>query len=132
MTVHPAPPPGSTLRQRMIEDMTVRGFTEKTQHDYIRCVKTFAAFLGRSPDRATAEDLRRFQLHQTQVGLRPGISSSSAIRRASATVAPLPPSWHPCAGRTGSSTPSLPSQALRLCWPICRAIPTASRSPTLG
>ena len=69
MTVHPSPSPGSALRQRMIEDMTVRGFTEKTQHDYIRCVKTFAAFLGRSPDKATAEDLRRFQVHQTQVGL---------------------------------------------------------------
>jgi integrase/recombinase XerD len=82
MTVHPAPPPGSTLRQRMIEDMTVRGFTEKTQHDYIRCVKTFAAFLGRSPDRATAEDLRRFQLHQTQAGLQPpGINLAvSALR----------------------------------------------------
>src|SRR5829696_1379058 len=99
MTVHPSHPAGTALRQRMIEDMSVRGFTEKTQHDYIRCVKTFAAFLGRSPDRATADDLRRFQLHQTQVGLRPGISSSSAIRRASATVAPLPPSWHPCAGK---------------------------------
>ena len=66
----------------MIEDMTVRGFTEKTQHDYIRCVKTFAAFLGRSPDTATAEDLRRFQLHQTQAGLQPpGINSAvSALR----------------------------------------------------
>ena len=58
MIVHPSPSSGSALRQRMIEDMTVRGFTEKTQHDYIRYVKTFAAFLGRSPDKATAEDLR--------------------------------------------------------------------------
>ena len=49
MTVHPSPPSGTALRQRMIEDMTVRGFTEKTQHDYIRYVRTFAAFLGRSP-----------------------------------------------------------------------------------
>jgi hypothetical protein len=62
MTVNPSSPSGSALRQRMIEDMTVRGFTEKTQHDYIRGVKTFAAFLGRSPDRASAEDLRRFQV----------------------------------------------------------------------
>src|ERR671920_888716 len=82
MIVHPSPPAGSALRQRMIEDMTVRGFTEKTQHDYIRCVKTFAAFLGRSPDRATAEDLRRFQVHQTEAGLQPpGINSAvSALR----------------------------------------------------
>jgi integrase/recombinase XerD len=43
MIIHPSSPAGSALRQRMIEDMTVRGFTEKTQHDYIRCVKTFAA-----------------------------------------------------------------------------------------
>ncbi|MDF2689677.1 MAG: integrase, partial [Microvirga sp.] len=82
MIVHPSHPSGSALRQRMIEDMTVRGFTAKTQHDYIRYVKTFAAFLGRSPDRATAEDLRRFQLHQTQAGLRPtGINSAVAALR---------------------------------------------------
>ena len=64
MIIHPSSPAGSALRQRMIEDMTVRGFAEKTQHDYIRCVKTFAAFLGRSPDRASAEDLRRFQVRE--------------------------------------------------------------------
>src|SRR3954447_20967706 len=82
MIIHPSSPAGSALRQRMIEDMTVRGFTEKTQHDYIRGVKTFAAFLGRSPDRASAEDLRRFQVHQTQAGLQPpGINSAvSALR----------------------------------------------------
>src|SRR5688572_12769480 len=82
MIVHPSHPAGSALRQRMIEDMTVRGFTEKTQHDYIRYVKTFAAFLGHSPDKATADDLRRFQLHQTQAGLQPpGINSAvSALR----------------------------------------------------
>ena len=56
--------PISPLRRRMIEDMTVRDFGEKTQNDYIRHVKNFAIFLGRSPDTATPEDLRRFQLHQ--------------------------------------------------------------------
>ena len=61
----------SPLRRRMIEDMTVRNFGEKTHHDYIRHVKTFTAFLGRSPDSATPEDLRRFQLHQTATGVRP-------------------------------------------------------------
>ena len=73
---------GSALRGRMIEDMSLRGFTEDTRRDYIRCVKALAAFLGRPPDTATAEDLRRFQLHQTQVGMRPpGINSSvSALR----------------------------------------------------
>ena len=56
--------PISPLRQRMIEDMSVRNFVEKTRNDYIRHVRTFTAFLGRSPDTATVEDLRRFQLHQ--------------------------------------------------------------------
>ena len=73
---------GSALRERMIEDMSVRGFTEDTRRDYIRCVKAFAAFIGRSPDTATPEDLRRFQLHQTRAGMRPpGINSAvSALR----------------------------------------------------
>jgi integrase/recombinase XerD len=61
----------SPLRQRMIEDMSVRNFVEKTRNDYIRHVKTFTAFLGRSPETATPEALRRFQLHQTQTGVRP-------------------------------------------------------------
>jgi integrase/recombinase XerD len=56
----------SPLRQRMIEDMTVRHFKEKVQKDYIRHVKNFTVFLRRSPDTATSEDLRRFQLHMTR------------------------------------------------------------------
>jgi len=63
--------PISPLRQRMIEDMSVRNFVEKTKNDYIRHVKSLAAFLGRSPDTAAPEDLRRFQLHQTETGVRP-------------------------------------------------------------
>jgi integrase/recombinase XerD len=53
----------SPLRRRMIEDMTVRNFVAKTQTDYIRRVKNFAVFLGRSPDTATREDVRRHLLH---------------------------------------------------------------------
>ncbi len=60
--------PGSPLRRRMIEDMTVRGFTACTQRGYITAVRTFTVFFGRSPDRATAEDLRRFQLHMRSQG----------------------------------------------------------------
>ena len=56
----------SPLRQRMIEDMTARRFKEKVQKDYVRHVRTFTKFLGRSPDTATSEDLRRFQLHMAQ------------------------------------------------------------------
>ena len=69
----------SPLRQRMIEDMSVRNFVEKTRNDYIRHVKTFTAFLGRSPETATPEDLRRFQLHQTQTGVRPPIINGSVV-----------------------------------------------------
>src|SRR5258707_14787069 len=69
----------SPLRRRMIEDMTVRNFVEKTRNDYIRHVRSFTAFLGRSPDTAVAEDLRRFQLHQPQTGVRgPSINGSVA------------------------------------------------------
>ena len=53
----------SPLRARMIEDMRVRNFVAGTQRDYIRAVKKLAAFLGRSPDTATAEELRAFQQH---------------------------------------------------------------------
>jgi hypothetical protein len=61
----------SRLRQRMIEDMSSRHFGEKTQKDYIRAVKNLTMFLGRSPDTATAEDLRLFQLHLTESRVRP-------------------------------------------------------------
>jgi site-specific recombinase XerD len=72
----------SPLRRRMIEDMTVRNFLEKTQKDYIRHIKSLTAFLGRSPDTATAEDLRLYQLHLTDTGVRPPTINSavSALR----------------------------------------------------
>ena len=63
--------PISPLRHRMIEDMTVRGFGEMTQHDYIRHVRNFALYLGRSPDTATAEEVRLYQVHQRKMGVRP-------------------------------------------------------------
>ncbi len=46
MTSDPSRHPVSVLRARMIEDMIVRGFTEKTRNDYIRNVRAFAAFIG--------------------------------------------------------------------------------------
>ena len=62
--------PISPLRRRLIDDMTARRFSEDTKKDYVRNVRKFADFLGRSPNTATSEDLRRFQLHmaQQQVG----------------------------------------------------------------
>jgi len=82
MTSNTSPRPVSPLRARMIEDTTVRGFHEDTRRDYVRHVRAFAAFIGRSPDTATAEDLRLFQLHQTQSGLQPPTINSavSALR----------------------------------------------------
>jgi site-specific recombinase XerD len=61
-------PAASPLRQWMIEDMTIRQFGEHTTRDYIRQVREFAAFLGRSPDQAEREDLRRYQLHLASLG----------------------------------------------------------------
>ena len=58
----------SPLRQRMIEDMTIRRFSEHTQRDYVRQVREFTAFLGLPPDRAEPEDLRRYQLHLASLG----------------------------------------------------------------
>jgi len=58
--------PNSPLRQRMIEDMTARRFTEKVQKDYLRNVRNFGIFLGRSPDAASAEDVRLYQLHMAK------------------------------------------------------------------
>ena len=59
------------LRQRMLEDMHLRKLEPKTQTSYIRAVRKLAVFLGRSPDTATAEDLRRFQLHLVDQGTSP-------------------------------------------------------------
>ena len=64
--------PGITpLRQRMLEDMHLRKLEPKAQTSYIRAVRKLAVFLGRSPDTATAEDLRRFQLHLVDQGTSP-------------------------------------------------------------
>ena len=63
--------PISPLRQRMLEDMNMRRFVPDTQREYIRAVKKLASFLGRSPDSATAEELRAFQLHLTETGVQP-------------------------------------------------------------
>jgi integrase/recombinase XerD len=74
--------PVTALRQRMLEDMAMRGLRSDTQREYIRFVRSFAAFLGRSPDTATAEDIRRFQVHQSESGAQPPTinCSVSALR----------------------------------------------------
>ena len=61
----------------MIDDMTARRFTEDTQRDYVRAVRNFTAFLGRSPDKASAEDLRRYQLHLAKQHIGPASINSA-------------------------------------------------------
>jgi site-specific recombinase XerD len=72
----------SPLRRRMIEDMSIRKFAAKTQHDYVQRVKDFATFLGRSAATAEAEDVRRFRLHLTASGAgTPKINATVAALR---------------------------------------------------
>lgn len=59
----------SPLRQRLIHDMTMRHFLSETQRNYIRDVGRFGTWLGRSPHTATAEDVRRFQIEQQELGV---------------------------------------------------------------
>jgi integrase/recombinase XerD len=59
----------SPLRQRMIEDMSSRKLGAHTQRSHVYSCKRFAAFLKRSPDTATAEDIRLFQLHLAETGM---------------------------------------------------------------
>jgi site-specific recombinase XerD len=82
MSISSVERPVSALRQRMLEDMAMRGLRSGTQREYIRFVCSFAAFLKRSPDTATAEDIRRFQVYQHESGVQsPTINCSvSALR----------------------------------------------------
>jgi integrase/recombinase XerD len=68
----------SPLRLRMIEDMRMRKLSPKTQSAYIRSVRKFTRYLGRSPDGATVEDLRNYQLHLVDHGIS-AISLNAAI-----------------------------------------------------
>ena len=68
----------SPLRRRLIEDMTIRRLSPKTQYQYIRHVKKFADFLGRSADKATAEDVHRYQLWLASIGTSVGTANVSA------------------------------------------------------
>jgi len=68
----------SPLRQRMIDDMRMRKLSPKTQSGYLRVVSLFGGWLGRSPDTASAEDLRRYQLFLVDRGISP-ISLNAAI-----------------------------------------------------
>ena len=89
------------LRQRMIEDMRMCKLAEHTQEAYVRAVRRLAAFLKRSPDAASAEDLRNFQLHLADTGTSPitlnatitGLKFERGVRK--------PLSFTPAQGRRG-------------------------------
>ncbi|WP_245340418.1 phage integrase N-terminal SAM-like domain-containing protein [Mesorhizobium sp. WSM4313] len=61
--------PISPLRQRLIDDMNMRRFSRETQRNYLGDIGRLATFLGRSPDTATTDDLRRFQIEQQDDGV---------------------------------------------------------------
>jgi hypothetical protein len=107
----------SPLRRRMIEDMTIRKFTPKTQHDYVQGIKNFAAFLGRSPDTARFEDVRRYQLHL--VASRVGVPTINQTRaRCNATAS------------ADSSNEPHQDRHLVIASQSCKSIPRARRRST--
>lgn len=71
--------PCSPLHQRMINDMTVRNFVPDIQREYVRAVKNQAIFLERSPDTATAEDLRCYQVHLNETDVRPPMINEAVM-----------------------------------------------------
>ena len=72
----------SPLRRRLIEDMAIRRLDPKTQQQYIRHVKKFADFVGRSAEKATPEDVRRYQVWLASIGTTVGTvnAGASALR----------------------------------------------------
>ena len=69
----------SPLRARMMEDMRIRGMGDKAQKSHIRAIKDFAKFIGHSPDTATPEELRAYQLHMTDTGLTPSTFNTRIV-----------------------------------------------------
>ena len=67
--MHATIPAISPLRQRFLDDMRMRKLSLKTQSGYLCTVSRFYGWLKRSPDTATAEDLRRYQLYLVEQGI---------------------------------------------------------------
>ena len=80
----------SPLRQRMIEDMRMRKLGDRTQEGYLRAVRNFTKYLGRSPDTSTVEDLRNYQLYLVDHGTS-ATSPPLPRRRLSFAAAVAPP-----------------------------------------
>ena len=103
----------SPLRQRLIEEMSLRRFSRETQRNYLRDVGRLATFLGRRPDTATAQDLRRFQVEQRQAGVPvPALNGIvSALRFFFTHALDRRPGWYR-ARRSFTTTPSSPNWAV--------------------
>jgi len=85
----------TVLRQRMIEDMQLRGLAEKTQNAYVRAVRQLAEHYGRSPDRINEEELRRYLLYlKNDRGVSHDISCTSRTTEAFHAAS----SWSRCVG----------------------------------
>ena len=69
MSVRSTAKPVSTLRRRMIEDMTIRNLSPATQRSYIHAVEGYSRYFGRSPDRLGLEDVRAYQVHLAGKGI---------------------------------------------------------------
>ncbi len=111
------------LRKRMIEDMNIRGMGDKAQKAHIRAIKDFAGFLGRSPDTATPEELRAYQLHMTETGVTPPTFNARimALR--------LRDLRRPT-GATVPSTSSAPRARRRRCTPTCSSAASPGGCPS--
>ena len=103
--------PSRTLRERMIEDMNLHRLSRATQRNYLREVSRFATWLGRPPDTATDEDLRRYQIEQSETGF--GVPAmNTAVKPA--TNSSADPATRSRARRPGPSVPSsTPTTAAR-------------------
>ncbi|GLQ25653.1 hypothetical protein GCM10007927_04560 [Sulfitobacter pacificus] len=69
----------SPLRERMMEDMRIRGMQETSQKAHIRAPKDFTTFLGRSPDTAEPDDLRAYQLHMADTNVTPSTFNARIV-----------------------------------------------------
>jgi integrase/recombinase XerD len=107
------------LRQRMIEDMNSRKLCAHTQRGHIYSCKRFAAFLKRSPDTATCEDIRLFQLHLAETGI--SICNRNRIMTGVRFL------FRVTLRRLDLAADSIAS-ATMACWPVA-SVPTTSRAP---
>ncbi len=116
----------SPLRLRMMEDMRIRGMGDKAQKSHIRALKDFTGFLKRSPDTATGEDLRAYQLHMTDTGVTPSTFNTRivALRFFFAMTCGREEMKRFMQFRTEPSMPNHRSVVLKRCWLIYLATPT--------